>query len=209
MTKEQKREYNKKYRAIYNQVKKDKIAADGKKYYSENKEELLAASKIYHEVNKEKVHEAHRDFYEVNRQEIAVKSKEYYQVNKDYIKKRNAADATRIAQVQKAYQVSHIEEIRAYSREYGRRPDRIFKVYQWAAKRRNLTFNLTYEQFLTFWQKPCFYGQHGIETIGLDRINNDAGYEMNNVVPCCKVCNYMKADMSQDEFRAHVRSIAF
>jgi hypothetical protein len=209
VTKEQKREYNKKYRATYNRVEKDKIAAAGRKYYAENKEELLAASKLYHEQNKEKVHETHREFYKNNRQAIIDYNKDYYLDNKEYIKQRNALDATRIAGVQKAYQTSHAEEIKKWSQEYGRRPDRIFKIYQWSAKRRGISFDLTYEQFLTFWQKSCFYCKHGIETIGLDRINNDAGYEMTNVVPCCKVCNRMKADMSQDEFRAHVRSIAF
>ncbi len=133
----------------------------------------------------------------------------YYRENKEVIRKRQQERADQIAPVQRAYKLAHAEEIKKWSQEYGKRPEKIFKVYQWAAKRRGISFNLTYEQFLTFWQKPCFYSQHGIETIGLDRINNDVGYEMNNVVPCCAICNRMKADMSQEQFRAHVRSIAF
>lgn len=146
---------------------------------------------------------------EYNRKYAREHNREYYQANKEDIKRRQRERYGSTALVQKAYRLAHVEEIKKWAKEYGKRPEKIFKVYQYAARRRGISFLLTYEQFLTFWQKPCFYGGHRIGTIGLDRINNDVGYEMTNVVPCCKVCNYMKADMSQDEFREHIRSISF
>lgn len=36
---------------------------------------------------------------------------------------------------------------------------------------------------------------------GLDRVDNDKGHNKDNVVPCCKICNYAKSNMSIDEFR--------
>jgi hypothetical protein len=45
--------------------------------------------------------------------------------------------------------------------------------------------------------KSCYYCSNklGTKTIygaGLDRLNNDLGYELNNVVPCCTFCNYIR-----------------
>jgi len=35
---------------------------------------------------------------------------------------------------------------------------------------------------------------------GIDRFNNSIGYEVNNCVPCCKHCNYVKGDLSLTDF---------
>ena len=35
---------------------------------------------------------------------------------------------------------------------------------------------------------------------GIDRVNSEKGYVKNNVVPCCKVCNIAKHNMSQNDF---------
>ncbi len=38
---------------------------------------------------------------------------------------------------------------------------------------------------------------------GIDRVNNEMGYEPLNVVPCCQECNFAKCKMSKDEFITH------
>lgn len=43
---------------------------------------------------------------------------------------------------------------------------------------------------------------------GLDRVDNSCGYSMDNVVPCCKVCNAAKSAMTLDEFKAWVLRVA-
>lgn len=60
---------------------------------------------------------------------------------------------------------------------------------------------------MTFWQKPCFYGPHPIETIGLDRIDSTKGYTMDNLVSCCETCNRAKRHMSLAEFREWKNSL--
>ena len=82
-----------------------------------------------------------------------------------------------------------------------------FKKYQLGARSRRLVFDLTFEQFMTFWQKPCFYSGHAIETIGLDRVDNSLGYTLSNVVSCCAVCNVMKMAWPGDFFIAHCRQV--
>lgn len=42
---------------------------------------------------------------------------------------------------------------------------------------------------------------------GIDRINPNRGYEVGNVRPCCKICNFGKSDYSEKEFFDKVKGI--
>lgn len=42
---------------------------------------------------------------------------------------------------------------------------------------------------------------------GIDRINSDLGYVLENVVPCCKYCNIAKNIMSDNEFKIWIEKI--
>ena len=64
--------------------------------------------------------------------------------------------------------------------------------YKSDAKSRKIDFNISLEEFSTFWKKPCSYCGDNIETIGVDRINSRLGYSIDNIISCCKSCNYMK-----------------
>lgn len=46
-----------------------------------------------------------------------------------------------------------------------------------------------------------------IAVVGIDRIDNSKGYEPDNCVPCCKVCNLAKNTMTRDEFIAWVERV--
>ena len=35
---------------------------------------------------------------------------------------------------------------------------------------------------------------------GLDRVDSNLGYTLDNVLPCCSICNYAKQDLRQDVF---------
>lgn len=87
--------------------------------------------------------------------------------------------------------------------------------YRGGAKRRGLEFTLTVQQFQTLTSSGCFYcGQEpASEKIaphskgsyfynGIDRVDNNQGYIMGNVVPCCGVCNKAKQQMTTEEFAA-------
>jgi hypothetical protein len=71
-----------------------------------------------------------------------------------------------------------------------------------------IVFNLTFDQFMEHWQKPCSYCGEVIPTIGLDRVDNDRGYEPSNVVPCCEHCNALKGTTTLAEFLSRCTRIA-
>lgn len=75
------------------------------------------------------------------------------------------------------------------------------------AKGRGISWQLTREQAMTFWQAPCSYCGSPIETVGLDRVDHTRSYTMDNIVPCCRLCNVMKFTLSPEEFLAHCRKI--
>jgi|LakMenE18May11ns_1017448.scaffolds.fasta_scaffold9128530_1 hypothetical protein len=79
-----------------------------------------------------------------------------------------------------------------------------FSSYKYAAKKRGYEFDLTIEDFKTFWNKPCFYCGTDINGIGIDRIDNNIGYQMFNCVSCCSICNQIKMDLDYFTLRDHL-----
>ena len=86
------------------------------------------------------------------------------------------------------------------SREHKNTPGHRFSTYISGAKVRKIEFNLSYDEFIGFWEKPCFYCGTGIDGIGLDRKDPKLGYNIGNVVPCCGQCNRAKTIQTTDQF---------
>lgn len=86
------------------------------------------------------------------------------------------------------------------SRENKNIPQSRFTTYQWGAKIRKLSFDLSLEEFMLFWNKPCYYCENEIDGIGLDRKDSSIGYNLNNIVPCCWRCNKSKSDQTTYQF---------
>jgi hypothetical protein len=92
----------------------------------------------------------------------------------------------------------------------------LYKQYKGTSKKRGYEFTLTKEVFFALVKGNCHYC--GVEPRqvrrletgdrftynGLDRVRNSEGYKENNVVPCCKQCNYAKRTLTQDEFYAWI-----
>jgi hypothetical protein len=58
---------------------------------------------------------------------------------------------------------------------------------------------LTKEVFKNISKQDCYYCGKGGPN-GIDRVDNSIGYEPGNCVLCCKHGNYVKGDLSQDDF---------
>jgi hypothetical protein len=94
-----------------------------------------------------------------------------------------------------------------YLFDYRKHPKRKYSVYKNSAKSRSIDFLISYEEFYSMWHKPCSYCGSEIETIGIDRIDNNIGYIIGNIAPCCTTCNLMKRKMKTEEFLSHVAKI--
>lgn len=79
-----------------------------------------------------------------------------------------------------------------------------------SAKKREKAWNITDDFAKELMIKPCHYCgliQLDVMVNGIDRVNNDIGYEYDNVVSCCKLCNYFKKNYTVDTFLSHVKRI--
>jgi len=96
--------------------------------------------------------------------------------------------------------------------------NKIFINYKKNAKSRNINFLLDKKEFKVLIDQNCFYcGESASNTCvnrtdvysynGIDRLDNSKGYELNNVVACCKICNNAKKAMSKKEFLNWVNKI--
>lgn len=84
--------------------------------------------------------------------------------------------------------------------------------YKDNAKRKNIQFSLSPDEFKSITSKPCIYCGGYSESVlsrfcGIDRINSYKGYIKSNVVPCCWRCNDMKGTLTKKQFIQHIRKI--
>lgn len=91
-------------------------------------------------------------------------------------------------------------------------------VYKASARRRGHTWGLTDEAFIEIITKECHYcseppsQQMKTSTSlyiynGIDRVNNDVGYEIGNVVSCCKICNMAKHVLDRQVFMDWIKRV--
>ena len=128
---------------------------------------------------------------------------------KEWAKKWYKKNRLIVLEKQKKFRNS--KEGKEYIRKWDKEsPKRYFSRYKYSSKTRKnpCIFSLSFEQFISFWQKSCNYCGSEIKTIGLDRIDNNKGYIMENVCPCCRKCNIMKSNYTQKDFINHCKKIA-
>lgn len=66
------------------------------------------------------------------------------------------------------------------------------------ARQRNKEWSITKEQYYSLIKdNQCYYCGNKLPEVGsgLDRIDNNKGYSIENVVPCCSICNSVKFDV--------------
>lgn len=85
-------------------------------------------------------------------------------------------------------------------RRYDQSPKGKYRRYRSSARQRGIEFGLTFEEFVGFWQKPCFYCGYKIRTVGIDRVDNTRGYTPDNSVSACAFCNQCKSNLTQAHF---------
>lgn len=97
----------------------------------------------------------------------------------------------------------------------------LFGKYKKSAKMGNVDFTIDRNLFEQLTSSRCHYcgcdpskkfktrtsNGHYLYN-GLDRKNSKGDYSTENVVPCCRTCNFAKRDMSYEEFLQHIAKIS-
>lgn len=79
----------------------------------------------------------------------------------------------------------------------------LLKFYKDRASRKNIPFLLTDEQFNIIRTMNCYLCNKPTNSNhlnGIDRIDSKKGYDLENCVPCCAGCNYLKKEYDIDDF---------
>jgi hypothetical protein len=111
-------------------------------------------------------------------------------------------------------------------KSYNRLPDgeasfnSLYKNLERRALKKQIDFDIPKDIFKILTKKNCYYcGVEPKQTSrnrkdstqyiynGLDRIDNNLGYTLDNVTPCCGRCNRMKNILTQDFFISHISKI--
>jgi len=97
--------------------------------------------------------------------------------------------------------------------DLARTPHMRFNFAKKNAKKRDLTWSIEREKYLELIKLPCDYcfktpDSNTTTGVGLDRLNNDVGYELANVVPCCGPCNVGRnANFTPEEWKVAITAI--
>jgi hypothetical protein len=96
----------------------------------------------------------------------------------------------------------------------------LYHGYQDNAKKKKRDFDINLEDFKRLTSENCHYcGKEPSQVSGrnseysqykyngLDRVDSSKGYSVDNVVPCCRWCNIMKHDFSNEEFLEQIKRI--
>jgi len=95
-------------------------------------------------------------------------------------------------------------------KEYSSRFSSRFIAAKKMAERRNLEWKLTFDQYVEFLNKPCYYTGQKLNPTGsgLDRIDNYKGYTIDNVLPCIGWVNKLRQNfLSVEETKVAVNAI--
>src|SRR5208282_6747815 len=77
------------------------------------------------------------------------------------------------------------------------KPKKRFSTAQTAENKRNILWNISFDDYELLIKQPCYYcsfefGRPVSTGSGLDRLDNNKGYEIINVVSCCELCNKLR-----------------
>jgi 5-methylcytosine-specific restriction endonuclease McrA len=104
-----------------------------------------------------------------------------------------------------------------------------FNAYKRSAKKRGYSFSIDKESFLLVSQQNChycgrkpsmkskysrkfpsgeIYNYPAYTHNGIDRVNNNLGYSIDNIVPCCTICNRAKNSMTYIEYTEYLNELS-
>jgi hypothetical protein len=96
----------------------------------------------------------------------------------------------------------------------------LLEIYRSNAQTKDRSFCLSFEEFKNLTSSPCHYCGSMPSKVaksrkaripytynGIDRKNNDVGYEIDNCLPCCSFCNHAKHILSYEDFLSWIQRL--
>jgi len=152
-----------------------------------------------------------RQYYLKNKDKYLKKSKERYLLNRSEILKRRSIAMENENITKRKDRLIYLnnwrKENKGKVKGYQQTIDNKFKFgYKYPARKRGYEFKLSFAQFTKLFIGECHYC--GVENArGIDRVDNNIGYIIDNCVSCCGVCNKMKWKLNKDDFLEKVKQI--
>jgi hypothetical protein len=101
---------------------------------------------------------------------------------------------------------------KSWLKENGNKPKVRFDKARHDANRRKKKWDLTFRQYEELIKDRCYYCGNSIEKekgVGLDRLDNDKGYQVENVVACCGCCNTSRnRNFTPDEWKVAMDAVS-
>lgn len=181
--KAQKRAWYLAHRDAISLANKEKRASRPKRVLK-TKEEVLIKNKAWRSANRERLNAKQREWNHKNRERLSRYRKNYYS-----------------SRLSVASQFSRL--LLSARRRHGSR----IVTHKGNSTQKKYEVVITLQDFADIIAKPCHYCGEIEGRRGIDRIDNSKGYTRENSVPCCKNCNYMKKNLTKENFLSHVNKI--
>lgn len=105
----------------------------------------------------------------------------------------------------------NVPGVKERSRERMLKPKNRYRRAISRAREKKKVFDMSFEFYIGIISRGCFYcGDSLLEQTGisLDRIDNDEGYIVSNVLPCCGRCNQVRSNLfTVGETRAMITAL--
>jgi hypothetical protein len=178
----EKRAYQKHWRETHKEYIKNYMKEYSSRYYLSNKDRLKPIRAKWEKDNKEV---------------RSIISARHREANKERLNK-NAS----------TFRKKYPELVIARVRKHQKTTKGRLTMLRAGATRRGLTCSITIDQLEVLLKRNCTYCGDGKGYIGIDRIDNNKGYEIDNVCACCTLCNMMKKTLTLEQFLNHVKLIS-
>ena len=124
------------------------------------------------------------------------------------------------AEEAKKYREEHQEQVKFNNLIRRSNPENRLKYYKQRANNKNIPWSIIDQMAYVLFNSDCHYcGEK--DTIenntlgcdskyslnGIDRQNNAKGYDYDNIISCCQMCNFMKCEIDYDNYIKMVRHI--
>ena len=205
MTKEERREYNKKYWAEH----KKELSERSKEYKKQHRDELNAHARQYRQDNLEKIRMQEKEAYHRRRNEDPEKIREQ---RRQYALREEERNPGANKKRQNRFYENHPERKKEYSDKYCKskkgRANQLKTSYNRKDKEKGFSVDQNIDKnwiINNIFTSKCIYcGDDDWTHLGADRIDNDKPHTPDNVVCSCFVCNCERSDKyTVEEFKAY------